>query len=115
MILASILIKSGELQMTAVLNTSATAEAFLKILPLEGRLQRWGDEVYFGIPMEHMEENARDNVPPGTVAFWPPGSAFCVFFGQKPYSPVNVMGMLEGDPKELAQLATGDMITVEKA
>ena len=112
--MASILIKSGELEMTAVLNNSATAKALLKILPVEGAVQRWGDEIYFGIPLEHIEDNAQSEVPPGGIAFWPPGSALCVFFGQKPYSPVNVLGMLEGDPYAFRQLATGDKITVGK-
>jgi len=112
--MARILIKSGELEMTAMLNNSSSAKELLKILPVEGTVQRWGDEIYFGIPMEHIEEDAQSEVPPGRIAFWPPGSAFCVFFGQKPYSPVNVLGMLEGDPYEFRKLATGDKITVEK-
>jgi hypothetical protein len=47
------------------------------------------------------------------VAYWPPGKALCLFFGQTPYSPVNVVGTLDGDPQALAQVEEGDVVRVE--
>jgi hypothetical protein len=54
-------------------------------------------------------------VPSGTVAFWPPGGCFCIFFGQTPASPVNVVGTLDGDPDAFAAVQAGDRIVLEAA
>ena len=37
-----------------------------------------------------------------------------LFFGQRPYSPVNVVGEIEGDPTILAKVEQGDAIRVAK-
>ncbi len=100
--------------MTATLNDSKTAQALVKALPLDSTAQRWGDEVYFSVPVEMPAENAQAKVPSGTVAYWPDGPALCLFFGQTPYSPVNVVGALDGDAKLFAKVAAGDKIRVEK-
>jgi hypothetical protein len=47
------------------------------------------------------------------VAYWSPGKALCLFFGQKPYSPVNVVGQIEGDPRVLAEVGDGEPVRVE--
>jgi hypothetical protein len=49
------------------------------------------------------------------VAYWPPGKALCLFFGQQPYSPVNIAGRIDGDPSVLAAVRDGDAIRVELA
>ena len=59
------------------------------------------------------EEDAQPDVPSGTVAYWPPGKALCLFFGQTPYSPVNVVGQIEGDPNVLASVRDSDAVHVE--
>ncbi len=101
--------------MTATLNDSKTAEAIRKALPLSSTAQRWGDEVYFSVPVEMPPENAQAKVPSGAVAYWPDGPALCLFFGQTPYSPVNVVGTLDGDAKLFAKVAAGEKIAVENA
>jgi len=73
----------------------------------------WGDEVYFSIPVEAGEEDPQEDVPSGSVAYWPPGKALCLFFGQQPYSPVNIVGRLEGDPQVLAGVSDYDPVWVE--
>ena len=103
----------GDLAVTATLNDSTTARLIEVGLPFESKAQVWGDEVYFSIPVEAGEEDAKENVPSGTVAYWPPGKALCLFFGQKPYSAVNVVGKLDGDPTVLAAVAEGGPVRVE--
>ncbi len=105
----------GKLVVTVKLNSSRTARQVADALPIESTAQRWGDEVYFGIGVEAPEEEARAEVPSGTVAYWPPGKALCLFFGQTPYSPVNVVGEVEGDPRVLAQVTDGQPVRVERA
>ena len=113
--MARIRITLGRLVVTAVLNESHTARLIAEALPFESKAQRWGDEVYFATPIQAGEEDAQPEVPSGTVAYWPPGRALCLFFGQQPYSPVNVVGALEGDPQTLGVVQGGEPVRIEKA
>jgi len=110
---ARIVITAADVRALVELNDSSTARRLLEVLPIDSTARVWGDEVYFEIPMHHQPENPQADVPPGTVAFWPDGDCLCVFFGQKPYSPVNVVGATLGDPAEFARVREGDAVRVE--
>ena len=105
----------GALTVSGTLNDSQTARLLATALPFDSRAQRWGDEVYFSTPVAAGEEQAQAEVPSGTIAYWPPGKALCLFFGQTPYSPVNVVGQLEGEAKVLATVKDGERVRVEPA
>ncbi len=105
----------GEVVVTAALNESSTARRLWEALPIESQAQRWGDEVYFETPVVVGEEDPQADVPSGAVAYWPPGKALCFFFGQQPYSPVNVVGEIEGDPGALSEVEDGEAVRVESA
>ena len=107
-------ITAGRVQMEAALNDSATAARLYAILPIEADAKVWGREVYFEIPMHVEHENAQAKVPAGTLAFWPDGDCLCIFFGQVPYSPVNVAGKLEGDPNAFESVRDGETVIIEK-
>lgn len=109
-----IIVDEADLSMTGELDDSETAKAIAKALPLEGSVQTWGEEVYFETKVKLPEENAHSEVPSGTLAYWTPGHAFCVFFGQEPFSPVNVIGKVDGDPKHFAAAKSGQVIRVEQ-
>ena len=118
-------ISAGGVTVTAVLNGSDTAGQLWNALPVTGRVQTWGDEIYFSIPVSAEEEaDSQETVEVGAVAYWPPGSALCLFWGPtpmsapgeiRPASAVNVMGMIEGDPTVLEQVADGTEIVVERS
>ncbi len=105
----------GDVVVTALLNESDTAREFWAALPVESEAKRWGDEVYFETSLTLGEEDPQAVVPSGTVAYWPPGKALCFFFGQKPYSPVNVIGEVEADASVLSAVGEGDPVRVEGA
>ncbi len=114
---------AGEVTATAVLNETKTAEAIWEALPLQARANTWGDEIYFAIPVQLDEENAQGVVNLGDVGYWPPGHAFCIFFGRtpvsrgneiRPASPVNVFGSVEGDARVFTRVANGAKIVIEK-
>ena len=107
-------ITAGDVEMTATLIESGTAGAFLDILPVESKGNRWGDEIYFKIPLSLEGENLQAKVPSGTIAYWPPGKAFCIFFGQTPYSPVEILGKVDGDENEFAEVTEGALVRLEK-
>jgi hypothetical protein len=99
----------------AQLNESRTAALLAAALPFDSAAQRWGDEVYFETPVTTGEEDPQAEVPSGTVAYWPPGRALCLFFGQTPYSPVNVVGQIDGDARVLAAVQDGQPARVAQA
>ena len=113
--MSKVRIQAGSVEMAASLNDSGTAKAILEALPIHSSAQLWGREVYFQIPVHVDEDDAQARVPSGAVGFWPPGDCLCVFFGQTPASPVNVVGTLDGDPNEFAKVESGDAIRVEMA
>ncbi len=101
-----------------------TAEAIVSKLPIEGRANTWGDEIYFTIPVDAGEEAPKQVVEVGDVAYWPPGRALCLFFGPtpasrgreiRPASPVNVFARITGDPKHLKLVPAGERIRIEGA
>ena len=99
--------------MPAVLNDSATARKVAQALPIRADGITWGDEIYFEIPVAADLEDPTPSVPSGTLAYWPEGRAFCIFFGQTPYSPVNVIGRLEGDASAFKAVGSGERVTIE--
>jgi len=111
----TIRIKAQAVEMTAQLNDTPSAKAIWDALPIDSAARLWGDEVYFDTPVHLDEDDAQAQVPSGTIAFWPPGDCFCIFFGQTPASPVNVVGTLDGEPNEFAKVASGEPIRLERA
>lgn len=118
-----ILIRAGQVQVSAELNNGRTAEAIWQSLPLSAAGNTWGDEIYFAIPVRLDEEDARAVVALGDLGYWPPGHAFCMFFGPtpvsrgkeiRPASPVNVFGHIVGDPTVLKQVQDGEKVTLER-
>ena len=94
-------------------------------LPLTASANRWGDEIYFSIPLQlERADDAREVVSLGALGFWPPGHAFCVFFGPTPMSsgdeiraasPVNVFGRIIGEADVFKQVLSGHRVSVTRA
>ena len=120
--MSTIRIEVEGITLEAELNQSATAKKISESLPLEGRANVWGDEIYFDIPLQlESESDARAEVEIGDLGYWPVGAAFCIFFGPTPvstderpkaYSPVNVFGRITGDATILKSVQDGVLIRV---
>ena len=117
-------IVAGGVEAIAELNDSKTADAIWNALPIRARGSTWGDEIYFGIPVSMGEESGKEIVDMGDVAYWPPGNAFCIFFGPtpasrgseiRPASAVNVVGKVKGDPKIFKAVRSGEQVVLERA
>jgi len=92
-----------------------TVSAIVKRLPLEGRCALLKDEVYFKIPLRMGEEKATRNVEEGVIAYWPMGSALCIFLGKtRPYSPVNRIGKITENLELFKKIKLGTRIKVDK-
>ena len=117
-------IRIGEMNLTARLNQTETADRIWDALPLEAQWIRWGDEIYFEIPVDiSAAEDARQEMVIGELAYWPQGHAFCIFFGPTPvslgdepraYSNVNPFGQIEDNAEVLANVVDGAAITVRR-
>ncbi len=115
----------NDIEMEAELENTPTAKAVYEMLPFDGAANRWGDEIYFVVPLRlEAEQDATDIVEVGDVAYWPEGCCFCVFFGKTPESTeteikaaskVNIFGKLITDAKAFKNVKNGDLIIVEKA
>jgi len=119
----AIRITAGSVSAEAQLNDSKTAGAIWDALPIEAKGQTWGDEIYFDIGLTAGSESPREVVDLGDLAYWPPGHAFCIFFGPTPASrgnecratsAVNVVGKLQGDPTVFKKVRSGARVTIER-
>jgi hypothetical protein len=91
-----------------------TVDLIVRKLPIEGRAAVWKEEVYFETPIKMGEEKAKGTVEVGTIAFWPMGSAICIFYGNsQPYSPVSILGKITANLELFKQVKSGTKIRVE--
>lgn len=99
-----------------------TVEAISSILPITAKANIWGNEIYFRIGVKVKLENSQQIVEKGDIAYWPPGEAFCIFFGLTPSSvgdeiraasSVNVFGRILGNSEVFKKVKQGDTIHIE--
>jgi len=101
-----------------------TVRRIIEALPIEAEAGTWGDEIYFGIPVDVAEEDAVPTVSVGDLAYWPAGSCFCIFYGRtpmstsddeiRPASPVNLIGRIQR-PEALKAHRAGETVTIRLA
>ncbi len=120
-----------ELQITIVhvtlivrLRDTATADAIWAAAPFEVNASTWGKEVYFSTAARaDLEDDARDVVTAGELAFWTEGNAIAIGYGRTPVSrgdeirlaaPCNIWGDTLDDVSKLAQIGGGEKVRVEK-
>ena len=108
----------------AELYQTKTADSIWDILPISSSVYTWGEEIYFTIPLKVRLEAGQEIVTSGDLGYWPPGNAFCIFFGPTPASregeiraasEVDVFGSLVDDPKVFGKIEDGEVITVARA
>ena len=117
-----ILIKTEKISMQAELNDSAISKMLFAKLPVRAQVNTWGDEIYFPVPVKATNENGVSAVQLGDIAYWPPSSCFCIFFGKtpvstkdeiRPASEVTILGKLAGNPLEWRTVKDGEEISLE--
>ncbi|MBU4128854.1 hypothetical protein L6386_07215 [bacterium] len=116
-------IKAGRIEMSAELNESKTASLIWDALPLKAKVNTWGEEIYFSIPVKAELDDPKEVVEKGDLGYWPQGPAFCIFFGPtpiskgeeiRPASGVNLVGRLLGDSQGFKKVSPGERIILEK-
>ncbi len=119
-----IVVISGDLRLPGFLGDSPTAQALAAALPFTAKAHRWGEEIYFPVPVAaDLDDTARTVVQVGDLGYWPTGKAFCIFFGLtptsvpgeiRPASAVNLVGQLTDDPCCLTAVPEGAPVRVER-
>ena len=97
-----ITVRAGDVTIDGDLNDAPTAHLVWDALRIKAAVNTWADEIYFAIHVSAEEDDTAEGVVElGAIAFWPPGSALCLFFGPtpmsnddeiRPASAVNVLG-----------------------
>ena len=113
----------GDVALEAELNDTASATKIGAALPIRASFNVWGDEIYFSVPVDaELDDSARQVVEVGDLGYWPPGKAFCIFFGLTPVSEpgrimpasaVNVIGKVTGDATLFKQAIRAREVTLE--
>ena len=120
-----ILIIIDDIELTATISDNKTADEIYNALPFKAIAQRWGDEIFFDIPVKIEEElEVTRKVEVGDIACWSFNSTFCIFFGKTPvsrgkkpraFSYVNVFGKIEGGVELLKDVKSQSPVLVKKS
>jgi uncharacterized protein len=118
-----ILISIGKVKIEAQLLDTSTATNIKDALPFGSKAQAWGDEIYFETPvMSELEDNAKNIVEAGELAFWAEGSCIAIGFGKTPASKgdeirlaakANIWAHAITDVTLLKPCKAGDFVFVE--
>jgi hypothetical protein len=116
-------IQVGGQTVHGTLSENDTADQVWGALPIDTTVATWGDEFYFDIGLSlDLASDARSEMKVGEMAYWPPGNAFCIFFGPTPAShgdepraasAVNPFGKIEEDVEVLKGIPSGTRILIE--
>src|SRR5688572_4207321 len=118
----AIRITAGGVTLAGELNDSRAAAAIAARLPIAAKAETWGDEIYFGLGFAAPSDAPQETVALGDLGYWPPGQAFCIFFGPtpmsqgdeiRPASAVTVVGRVSGDARAFRKVRAGAGVTIE--
>ena len=83
-------IKTGVYNIKINFFDTYTAKVIYSKLPIVSKINFWGHEVYFFTDLKiKLEDNARQIVKKGELAYWPQGDAVAIGYGPTPISKGN--------------------------
>ena len=105
------------------LRDTETAKLIAKSIPIKSRIQIWGEEIFFNTNLQvKLEDDARDVMQLGELAFWTEGSAIAIGYGKTPVSinqeirligPCNVWADCSFKKPDFDNIKSGDEISLD--
>ena len=105
------------------MRTTETAKLIAKSIPIKSRIQIWGEEIFFNTNLQvKLEDNAREVIQLGELAFWTEGSAIAIGYGKTPVSvdqeirligPCNVWADGNFKKSDFNNIKSGDEISLD--
>ncbi len=119
-----IILKFKDKELILNLRNTPTANLIYDSLPFSSLVKKWGEEIYFEIPIDiELEDNARTVVKFGEIAFWNEGSAIAIGYGKTPVSneneirlisPCNIWADSSFDKTYIEQIKENETVDVKK-
>ena len=116
--------RTPQVAFEGVLYGDPITRALLAELPISSTVQRWGEEIYFEVPVHMTNVDPTFDVKVGDIAYWPEGPCLCIFFGRtpaskgrepRPASAVTIVGATEAPVEVLRAVKEGGFIVVSHA
>ena len=113
---------SGGVKAVCRLGDEAELEKLVKKSPFTSEANRWGEEIYFDLPVKLRLKGEKTLMEVGEVAYWPEGNSLCLFFGPTPvskderpvaYSDVKPLGRVVEGLEDLKKVKDGEEVKVE--
>lgn len=115
-----ILIRAGGHTIRAVLNDSRTAQDFIKSLPRNMPMTRWGEREFYGKVGTRLfdEEPRQKGFADGDISYWVPGGSFAIFYDSTKNQNIDdliVIGQIQSDPAVFKSLGDAIDMRIELA
>ena len=104
------------------LRNTETARLIAKSIPVKSRVQTWGEEIFFNTNLKvKLEDDAKEVMKLGEIAFWTEGSAIAIGYGKTPVSagdeirligPCNVWADGDFKKSDFDDVKSGDDISL---
>ena len=105
------------------LRNTETARLILKSVPINSKIQMWGEEIFFNTNIQvALENDAKEVMQLGELAFWTEGSAIAIGYGKTPVSagdeirligPCNVWADGDFKKSDFDNIKPGDEISLD--
>ena len=118
-----LILKFNSKQFEINLRNTETARLIAKSIPINSKIQMWGDEIYFNTNLQiQLEDDAKEVMQLGELAFWTEGSAIAIGYGKTPVSigdeirlvgPCNVWADANFQKSDFDNIKSGDEISLD--
>ena len=105
------------------LRNTETSRLIANSIPINSKIQIWGEEVFFNTNLQiKLEDDAKEVMKLGELAFWTEGSAIAIGYGKTPVSidqeirligPCNIWADGNFKKSDFDNIKTGDDISLE--
>ena len=118
-----LILKFNSKEFEIFLRNTETAKLIAKSIPIKSKIQIWGEEIFFNTNLQvTLEDDAKEVIQLGELAFWTEGSAIAIGYGKTPVSidqeirlisPCNVWADGNLKKSDFDKIVPGDEIILD--